>query len=180
MRRSFAAIDASRDHLRPWVGWIDSYTTLEETQTYCLRCGQDWLARTDLAVGIFDGESGEYLGGAGLHHPDWTLRTFEVSCWLRASTAYRGYGTEALRLLAGLAFTQLEAKQIKLICDARNEATKRLADKCGYVFRGTVRDGYVAPDGQLVDKLVYSLTPKDWRQERLEVPVRAGTVKGEG
>ena len=87
---------------------------------------------------------GAFLGGAGLHQPDWERRTFEVSCWLRASAAYRGYGTEALDLLADLAFSRLGAQRIKLFADTRNGPTRRLADKCGYIFRGSVRDGYEA------------------------------------
>jgi ribosomal-protein-serine acetyltransferase len=157
-----AAIDESREHLRPWVGWVDRYTTLEETRAYCARCAAAWRDRSDLSLGIFDLESGGFLGGAGLHHPDWHERTFEISCWLRASAAYRGYGTEALRLLADLAFFYLDAALIKLHCDARNGPTQRLADKCGYVFRGRVRDGYDAPDGRITDLLVYALTPTDW------------------
>jgi RimJ/RimL family protein N-acetyltransferase len=160
----FAAIDESREHLRPWVGWVDRYSTPEAVRTYCLRCAADWQARTDLAVGIFDAARGDFLGGAGLHRPNWERRTFEISCWLRATAAHRGYGTEALGLLADLAFSGLAAAQIKLVCDVRNGPTKRLADKCGYVFRGRVRNGYAAPDGTFVDSLVYSLTPDAWRR----------------
>lgn len=98
-----AAIDESREHLRPWVGWVDRYTTLAQTREFCQRCAAGWQVRTDLSAGIFDRQHGAFLGGAGLHQPDWTHRTFEVSCWLRASAAYRGYGTEALDLLADLA-----------------------------------------------------------------------------
>jgi RimJ/RimL family protein N-acetyltransferase len=158
------AIDESREHLRPWVGWVDRYTTLDQTWAYCERCAAAWLARSDLSLGIFDSASGGLLGGAGLHHPDWNARIFEISCWLRASAAYRGYGAEALWLLADLAFSALDAAMIKLQCDARNGPTRRLADKCGYVFQGRVRDGYSAPDGQTVDLLVYSLSPDDWRR----------------
>jgi RimJ/RimL family protein N-acetyltransferase len=158
----FAAIEESRAHLRPWVTWVDRFTSVEDTRAYCLRCATQWQERTDLAVGIFDALSGMYLGGAGLHRPDWEHRTFEVSCWLRASAAYQGFGPEALDLLGNLAFSSLDARQVKLLCDARNAATKRLAAKCGYVFRGSVRNGYVAPDGTLTDLLVYRLTPEDW------------------
>jgi ribosomal-protein-serine acetyltransferase len=165
-----AAIDESREHLRPWVGWGDRYTTLEETRGYCERCAAAWEARSDLSLGIFDRASGVFFGGAGLHHPDWNERTFEISCWLRASAAYRGYGTEALRLLAALAFSDLDAALIKLHCDARNGPTRRLADKCGYVFRGRVRDGYDAPDGQIADLLVYALTPEDWTRAQSPLP----------
>ena len=160
----FAAIEESREHLRPWVGWLDRYTTLEETQAFCERCAASWVARTDLAVGIFHVGNGQFLGGAGLHQPNWDQRAFEISCWLCATAAYQGYGTEALRLLADLVFAELDGRLIKLVCDARNEPTQRLAEKCGYVFKGRVRDGYAAPDGGLVDLLVYALMPEDWRR----------------
>jgi RimJ/RimL family protein N-acetyltransferase len=162
-RALLAAIDASREHLRPWVGWVDRYTTVEETRAYCQRCAAGWAARSDFTVGIFRAVSGELLGTAGLHQPNWEWRSFEISCWLRASAAYQGYGTEALRLLGDLAFSRLDARIIKLVCDVRNDATQRLAAKCGYVLKGRVRDGYAAPDGKLVDLLVYALTSGDWR-----------------
>jgi RimJ/RimL family protein N-acetyltransferase len=38
-----------------------------------------------------------------------------------------------------------------------------LAAKCGYQLKGRVRNGYRAPDGQVVDLLVYALAPDDWR-----------------
>jgi RimJ/RimL family protein N-acetyltransferase len=160
----FAAIDESREHLRPWVGWVDRYTSLQETRAYCERCATNWAARSDLPVGIFHAEHGTFLGGAGLHKPNWEQGTFEISCWLRATAAYRGYGTEALRLLGDLAFSRLDARLIKLLSDVRNGPTQRLAEKCGYVLKGTVREGYAAPDGKLVDLLVYALMPDDWRR----------------
>ncbi len=160
----FAAIDESREHLRPWVAWVDRFATLEDVYAYCQRCAEHWESRRDLAVGILDGRDGRFLGGAGLHQPDWEQGTFEISCWLRSTAAYRGYGTEALNLLADLAFTRLDAKLIKLFSDVRNGPTRRLAQKCGYVLKGQVRNGYAAPDGQRVDLLVYSMTPEDWRR----------------
>ena len=158
----FAAIEESREHLRPWVGWVDRFTTADETRDYCVRCADSWLARSDLFFGIFDIANGLYLGGAGLHTPNWEKRAFEISCWIRTTAAYQGYGTESLNLLAGLGFGSLQARQIKLVCDARNGPTQTMAEKCGYVLRGRVRDGYAAPDGMLVDRLIYSLTPEDW------------------
>jgi RimJ/RimL family protein N-acetyltransferase len=146
--------------------WVDRFGTLDRTRAYCLRCAIRWWERTEFSTGIFDAESGHLLGGAGLHQPNWELGTFEISCWLRATAVYRGYGTEALRLLADLAFATLEARMIKLFSSARNEPTRRLGDKCGYVFKGNVRNGYRAPDRQTVDLLVYRLTPNDWLRER--------------
>lgn len=159
-----AAIDESRDFLRPWVGWVDRYQTLPQVQAYCRERAAQWVSGADYSAGMFLREDGALLGGAGLHYPTQDRRLLEVSCWLRASAPSRGYGTEALDLLADLAFTRLEATLIRLHSDVRNGATQRLAAKCGYIYRGTVRDGYAAPDGEHVDLLVYALTADLWRQ----------------
>ncbi len=139
-----AAIDESRDFLRPWVGWVDRYQTMTQVQDYCLERAAQWVAHTDFSAGMFLREEGTLLGGAGLHYPTRDRHLLEVSCWLRASAPSRGYGTEALDLLADLAFTHLDARLIRLHSDVRN--------------------GYAAPDGERVDLLVYALTPDLWRQ----------------
>ena len=158
-----AAIDESREFLRPWVGWVDRYQTLPRVQEYCRERAAQWEAGTDYSAGIFLMEDGTLLGGAGLHYPTGDRQLLEVSCWLRASAPSRGYGTEALDLLADLAFTRLKATLIRLHSDVRNGATQRMAAKCGYTHRGTVRDSYSAPDGERVDLLFYALTPDLWR-----------------
>lgn len=159
-----AAIDESREFLRPWVGWVERYQTLPQVQEYCRERAVAWTAGTDFSAAMVLREDGGLLGGAGLHYPTRDRQLLEVSCWLRASAPSRGYGTEALDLLADLAFTRLAAKLIRLHSDVRNGPTQRLAAKCGYAYRGTVRNGYDAPDGERVDLLVYALTPDLWRQ----------------
>ena len=47
----FAAIDASRDHLRPWVTWVDNNRTVDDVRDYCIRSQASWLLRTELALG---------------------------------------------------------------------------------------------------------------------------------
>ena len=83
----FAAIDESRDHLRPWVTWVLNNRTVDDVRDYCIRSQASWLLRTELVLGIFDAASGRYLGGIELHDPDWQLRAFEIGYWLRLSAA---------------------------------------------------------------------------------------------
>lgn len=115
---TFAAIDESRAHLRPWVGWVDRYPTAETTRAYCERCAAAWETRTDLSLAMFEIGSDRFLGGAGLHQPNWSRRTFEIGCWVRATAAYRGHGAAALRLLADFAFARLDARR------SRSSATR--------------------------------------------------------
>ena len=105
----FAAVDESREHLRPWVTWVDANRAVDDVREYCIRCAANWILRSDLALGIFDAASGRFLGGTGLHDPDWELRAFEIGYWLRVSALGHGYATESTRLLADFALAPLQA-----------------------------------------------------------------------
>ena len=160
----FAAIDESRDHLRPWVTWVDNNRSLDDVRDYCIRCQANWLLRTDLTLGIFEVASGRYLGGTGLHDPDWHLRAFEVGYWLRVTAVGHGYATESTRLLADFALSGLQAHRVALRCDARNDASRRVAERAGFSLEGRLRNVCLAPDGTMSDDLVYSIVPEDQDQ----------------
>jgi len=120
------------------------------------RAYAQWLLREDFVVGIWRRDSGDYLGGSGLHPRDWTIPWFEIGYWLRPSAEGHGYMTEAVRLLCDLAFGCLEAQRVHIQCDARNERSAAVARRLGFVHEGTLRSHSRSPDGQLRDTLVFS------------------------
>lgn len=157
----FAAVDESRDHLRPWLTWVDNNRTVEEVRDYCIRSQASWLLRSELALAIFDAGSGRYLGGTGLHNLDWELRAFEIGYWLRVSAIGHGYATESIRLVADFALSRLQARRVTLRCDARNDASRRVAERAGFILEGRLRNVSMAPDGSVSDDLVYAVVPED-------------------
>ena len=157
----FAAVDESRAHLRPWMAWVDAHASVDESRDWCARCAANWLLRAELTVGVFEAASGRYLGCASLHDPDWGLRAFGVGYWLRASALGRGFATEAARLLVDLAFERLGARRVELRCDARNAASRRVAERVGFVLEGRRRDAFLDPSGEPADELVFALLPAD-------------------
>jgi len=159
----FAAVDESREHLRPWMAWVDDHVSVDNSRDWCARCAANWLLRSELTVGVFAAASGRYLGCVSLHDPDWDLRAFGIGYWLRASALGHGYATEAVCMLVDLAFGPLAARRVELRCDARNGPSRRVAERVGFVREGRLRNAFIAPDGQLADELVFGLTPDDAR-----------------
>ncbi len=162
----FAAISSSRAHLDSWVEWTKWHTSIEESRQFCQACEWDWSRRAELTMGIFDATTGRLLGGTGFHAPDWKLRGFEVGYWLRAGETGKGYATETTQLLTARAFDQMNARRVELRCDARNIPSQRIAERCGYVLEGRLRNAGLTPAGELRDTLVYALTPEDWARLR--------------
>lgn len=158
----FAAVDESREHLRPWLPWVERHTSVDDTRDYCTRCAANWTLRTDLTVGIFDARDGRLLGGSGLHRFSWQVRAFEIGYWLRRSAEGQGYASETVRLLTRLAFEGLEARRVAINCDPRNDRSRRVAERLGFVLEGRLRHTMLDSAGQPRDQLVFSLIPDDY------------------
>ena len=79
--------------------------------------------------------------------------------------AGHGYVTEAVRLLIDYLFGAKKQHRIHLVIHPENAASKRIAEKCGFILEGTARGAFFN-DGRNQDVLIYSLLrtdPRPWR-----------------
>lgn len=115
-------------------------------------------------VGIWQKQTGIYLGGSGLHRIRWEVPSFEIGYWLRASAWGQGYVTETVRLLCALAFETLGGQRVEIRCDARNARSAAVPLRCGFVREACLRNESRDGAGNLRDTLVFALTPEDYAQ----------------
>jgi RimJ/RimL family protein N-acetyltransferase len=157
------AIDSSRDHLEPWMPWVDRYRNPDDALEYCRRSHARWLMREDLAVAILERETGRIVGGSGLHRIDWKYRLFEIGYWVRQDAEGRGYASETTQLLTRLAFDELDANRVELRIDTENVRSLRVAERLGFVLEGTLRRKLPAPGGSPTDMAVLALLSEEYR-----------------
>ena len=153
-------IAQSLSHLRPWMPWAQDAPTAESSETVVRRMHADFIARRDLCFQIYarkpDGSAGRMLGGTGLHRIDWAVRKFEIGYWIRPEAAGQGHVSEAVRLLAALAFDRLGARRVEIRCDARTLKSRAVAERCGFTLEGVLRCDALGVDGQARDTAVYA------------------------
>jgi RimJ/RimL family protein N-acetyltransferase len=68
--------------------------------------------------------------------------------------------TEALRLLTAWGFAERGLMRLELLISVENEASKRVAAKCGYVHEGVLRSLHVKKDVR-EDLEMWSCLPSD-------------------
>jgi RimJ/RimL family protein N-acetyltransferase len=150
----------SLSHLRPWMPWAQEAPSAESSEVVVRRMQADFIARRDLCFQIYarkpDGSAGRMLGGTGLHRIDWAVRKFEIGYWIRPEAAGQGHVSEAVRLLAALAFDRLGARRVEIRCDARNLKSRAVAERCGFTLEGVLRCDALGVDGQSRDTAVYA------------------------
>ena len=126
-----------------------------------------WLGRYEegRAAGEREGfavedEEGRPLGLAVAPRIEREARTAELGYVVLAEERGRGVATEALRLLTDWAFAELDAVRLELMISVENEASKHVAERCGYVLEGVLRSVYVKP-GRWEDTEVWSRLATD-------------------
>lgn len=73
----------------------------------------------------------------------------------------QGYGTDAMRLMVGYGFEQLQLHRISLGVYAFNPRAIRVYEKIGFQREGILRDALYW-DGEYVDEIVMSILAHEW------------------
>lgn len=119
---------------------------------------------------VIESPEGEIAGHIEFFHPVSYWDAFELSYQLYADQyAGRGFVTEAVQLLVDYLFGTKKEHRIHLVIVSENDASRRIAEKCGFVLEGTVRGAFFNA-GRNQDVLLYSLLrtdPRPWRRDAL-------------
>ena len=150
------AVMESMPQLKPWMPWALDGRTPEDSERHCREMAMRWLARQELDFCFFSRADGGLVGKGGLHTIDWAVPKFEIGYWIRTSCARRGYATEAAQRLVRFAREDLGAERLEITSDARNAASRRVAEKAGFSLEGIRRHSRRDAEGKLADSCLYA------------------------
>lgn len=105
------------------------------------------------------------IGSLGIHTDKWRnlpdVCTFGYvlakDCW------GQGYMTEAVRRALAYAFTEAGMNLVSISHYTFNKRSRRVIEKCGFVYEGTIRRAFIRYDGAVFDESIYSLTKAEWQ-----------------
>jgi RimJ/RimL family protein N-acetyltransferase len=102
------------------------------------------------------------IGGCALFNIKWTHRTAGLGLVIGEPSYWgRGYGGDALALLVGYAFRELNLYRVGLDVMSYNTRAVRLYEKFGFVHEGTRRSA-IWREGQRYDLLFFGLLREEW------------------
>ncbi|MCZ4496589.1 MAG: GCN5-related N-acetyltransferase [Thermoleophilia bacterium] len=133
----WAGVEESRATLEPWLPWVAGYESIDDAVRTIERFQAVWADRDDLPFGVFHRETGELLGGTGLHRIDWEALRFEIGYWLRESHERHGYMTECVAALARTALREFDARRIEIRMDPHNVRSRGIPVRLGFRSEGT-------------------------------------------
>ena len=157
-----SAIRETYDGLKLWMPWADHIPEVDETEINRVRAYANYLEGNDFNVQSYLKETGEFAVGSGLHRGDRKVPSHEIGYWCRQRFQGQGYVAETVRALTKVGFEHMKANRIEIRCDSRNDASRKTAERCGFIKEAEMRNDTLGTDGSLRSSLVYSLIPEDF------------------
>ena len=160
-----AAVTASVEHLRPWMPWIAfEPQTVEERRALIEQWQIDAAGGKDHVYGVFSAETGEVLGGTGLHNrvgPG----GIEIGYWVHVDHCGHGYATEPSQARTNTAFGVDGIERVEIHTDKANELSARIPDRLGFTRTEEVERPIVAP-GEVGINQTWILRRENWTDRR--------------
>lgn len=149
-----AAVRESLAELSPWMGWCHPEYSLAEASQW-VGAQQD-LARQgrEYAFGVW--RDGQLVANCGINQINTANRFANLGYWVRTSAMGQGVARAAVRLVSEHAFRETDILRLEIVCAVGNVRSQRVAQKCGAVREGVLRNRLVLPSGPS-DAVMFSL-----------------------
>lgn len=158
----YQAVRESLEQLKPWMPWAHNELTAEGEETIVRRMCLNFMAREDLPLFLLKKDSGEFVGGSGLHRFDWAVPRFEIGYWARTSCQGKGYISEAVTGITRFAFERLFAERVEIHMDDLNTKSWRVAERCHFKLEGVLRNHARDVNNGLRNTRVYAKMRAEW------------------
>jgi RimJ/RimL family protein N-acetyltransferase len=149
----------NRAHLTRYesVNILMGATTGAEASAIAQELADHWARREAFFFGAFERASGIFAAQVYVGPADPNLPEFEVGYVADVAHEGQGFVSEAVRAVIPWIFGSLGAHRLRLECDDTNLLSARVAERCGFVREGHLRQNKRHPDGTCSGTLLYGL-----------------------
>lgn len=166
--RKFVSSDCS-DMLRYWVAdervqpsyGEPVYSTEEEVNSLLEKYISSYDSSDYYRWAVIEKKSGCCIGQIAFFLLDRKNHFAEIEYCIGVDFQRRGYASEATKAVIRFGFERAELHKVQICCRANNLPSKRVIEKCGFTYEGSLRD-YFFIDGQYYDRLYYSILSDEY------------------
>lgn len=119
---------------------------------------------------IVDKATSKVIGSLGLHNDDkrsQKIKSKMIGYVLSEDYWGRGFATEAVKKVLEFAFNELDLIIVAVGHYRFNQRSKRVIEKCGFKYEGTMRLANIIYNGTIYDDVCYSITKDEWKDLQL-------------
>jgi RimJ/RimL family protein N-acetyltransferase len=153
-----AAVRDSAAELARWMPWADPTPDVANTEQWCRRAASRFLTREALDFSLYLKGTDTCVGSCGMPRLNWQVPKIEIGYWLRTPFCGKGLMHEAVVAVTAFALQALNVARVEIRCDAKNDRSRRVAERAGYALEGILRNDERDHHGQLRDTCIFAKT----------------------
>lgn len=155
----FRAIDSDREHLRPWLPFVDETKKASDTEMFIKSILHTPCSKKDLVYEIWYGD--HFAGLIAMKEIDrWNKKT-ELGYWIISDFEGLGIITQSCRELIRIAFRSMGMQRVQIKIATGNARSGKIPERLNFKFEGIERSGEVHHK-KTFDLMVYSLLRREW------------------
>jgi ribosomal-protein-serine acetyltransferase len=158
-RETFDLVHANREHLRPWMPWVEATRTVDDMVAFLRFVRGEYVAGRQ-----FHGNlryRGALAGCMGLRL-DRPHDACDLGYWLGSAYTGRGIVTRAARALTSAAFRDLAMHRVSIRAGEGNARSRAVAERLGFTFEGVLRENEKVGESY-VSLTTYSMLAGEWQ-----------------
>ena len=151
---------AGDDHVQNMYG-EPSYKTIEAAVKLLEKYIKSYDKGSYFRWAVIEKTSGECIGQVAYFLVDTGNSFGEVEYCIGTAFQGKGYATEATKAVIDYGFRQIGFHKVQICVRPSNLASKKVIDKCGFTYEGTLRD-YFFIDGKYEGRMYFSILEDEY------------------
>lgn len=140
-----------------------TYNTIDEVNELLEKYIQNYDNSDYYRWAIVDNDSNRCIGQIAFYLVDTKNHFAEIEYCIATDYQNKGLMTEAVRAVIKFGFEKIGLHKIQISTKEINAPSKRVIEKCGFTYEGTLRD-YFYYDGKYIDRLYYSMLFSEYKK----------------
>ncbi|GAA5344148.1 GNAT family N-acetyltransferase [Planifilum fimeticola] len=159
----FRLVASNRDHLRPWLPWVDRMRVENDAENYILRSLGRYSAGTEAHFGIWF--HGMLAGSITVERIDAWNRVAEIGYWLGREFVGRGIMRRSTAALIDYLIDRRAINRIEIRCTTANVSSQSIPLRLGFRMEGTLHQAAYLM-GRFHDHLLFAITADEWKRRK--------------
>lgn len=155
----FNLVVKNKSYLQRWFEWAHQVHSEADSLDFLLKSQQENKLNKSFDLGLW--VENRLVGVVGFHQINWNHKHVELGCWISEEQQGKGFVKKALQTLMAYAFLEYKLNRVELLCATHNTRIRLLAEKLGFSYEGTQREGYCL-QGRFLDVACYSFLARDF------------------
>ena len=131
--------------------------TIEDSKIFIVKKRKEQESKEEYTFLFRENPTNKLMGLLIIKEINWVTKQGEVAYCIDQNYEGKGFMTQAVHYISSYAFQKLALKTLQIIVHKSNVGSVRVAEKCNYIWQGTLKEAFTPPYEKALNMELYEL-----------------------